>query len=208
MLRRLLPKKINFFEFFDRHIALTIQGCQELLELAQGGNDLEARAQRIKEIEHASDRVTHECIEALHETFITPVERGDIHRLIKRMDDIVDAVDSAVMRLRLYGITDLREEVQQAANVLVGATTEIANALKLMHDPHNIEAINACCVRIYGFENEGDTVLRKALARLFHDEPNPITVIKWKEIFEILELATDRCEDVANIIQGITIEAS
>ncbi len=208
MLRRLLPKKTDFFDFFDRHIELTIEGCKELLELAESGNDIDQRATRIKELEHATDRITHECIEALHETFITPIERGDIHRLMKRMDDIIDAVDSAVMRLRLYEIHELREEMRLAADLLVKSTTEISKALKLMRSPDNLEAIKTCCVNIYGFENEADTVLRRALARLFNEEPNPIAVIKWKEIFEILELASDRCEDVANIIQGITIEAS
>jgi predicted phosphate transport protein (TIGR00153 family) len=208
MLRRLLPKTTNFFDFFDSHIQLTIQGCEELLELARQGDDIEKRAARIKEIEHATDRITHECIEALHETFITPIERGDIHRLMKRLDDIIDAVDSAVMRLRLYDIHVLREEVLPAAETIVKATHEIAKALRLMRSPDNIEAIKEACVAFYGYENEADSVLRKALARLFKDEADPITVIKWKEIFEILELASDRCEDVANIIQGITIEAS
>lgn len=208
MLRRLLPKKTNFFDFFDRHIELTVRGCQELLELAKTGNDIEKRVERIKEIEHSADRITHECIEALHETFITPIERGDIHRLIRRLDDIIDAVDAAVLRLRLYEVKELRQEMVMAAELLVKATGEIGKALKLMHSPDNIEAVKACCVTIYGYENEADVVLRKALARLFNEEPNPITVIKWKEIFEILELASDRCEDVANIIQGITIEAS
>jgi predicted phosphate transport protein (TIGR00153 family) len=209
MLRRLLPKKTDFFDFFDRHIELTVQGCHELLELARsGGENIEARAARIKEIEHATDRITHECIEALHETFITPIERGDIHRLIKRLDDIIDAVDAAVLRIRLYDIKVLREEVEMAAELLVKATSEIGSALRLMRSTDNIQAVKACCVTIFGYENEADTVLRKALARLFNDEPNPITVIKWKEIFEILELASDRCEDVANIIQGIMIEAS
>lgn len=208
MFRRLLPKTTNFFDFFDRHIALTIEGCQELLALAKSGTDIERRAIRIKEIEHATDRITHECIEALHETFITPIERGDIHRLMKRLDDIIDAVDAAVMRLRLYGITEIRAEVSLTAELLVKATTEIAQALRLMRSPANIEAIKKTCVAIYGYENEADTVLRQALVQLFQQESDPITVIKWKEIFEILELASDRCEDVANIIQGITIEAS
>jgi uncharacterized protein Yka (UPF0111/DUF47 family) len=108
----------------------------------------------------------------------------------------------------LYDIKVLREEVEMAAELLVKATSEIGSALRLMRSTDNIQAVKACCVTIYGYENEADTVLRKALARLFNDEPNPITVIKWKEIFEILELASDRCEDVANIIQGIMIEAS
>ncbi len=208
MLRRLLPKKTDFFDYFDRHIEQTLAACQELVDLARSGDDLERRAARIKDIEHAADRITHECIEALHETFITPIERGDIHRLMKRLDDIVDAIDAAVLRLRLYEIHELREEVRLSADLLLKATGVISQALKLMRNPHNIEAIKQCCIEIYNHENEADTVLRKALARLFNEEKDPITIIKWKEILEILELASDRCEDVANIIQGITIEAS
>lgn len=208
MLRRLMPRSTNFFDFFDAHIALTMEGCHELLSLAADGGDLGVRVDRIKEIEHETDRITHECIEALHQTFITPMERGDIHRLIKRLDDIIDAVDAAVMRLRLYDIREIRPEVREAAEILVKGTAEVAKALKLMRSPDNVEKVKSCCVAIYGFENEADTVLRSALARLFNEEQNPITVIKWKEIFEILELASDRCEDVANIIQGVAIEAS
>ncbi|GIX45057.1 MAG: hypothetical protein KatS3mg130_1465 [Candidatus Sumerlaea sp.] len=208
MLRRLLPRTTDFFEFFDKHIALTIEACRVLQEMAERNGDFAPHVSRIKDLEHETDRITHQCIEALHETFITPIERGDIHRLIKRMDDIIDAVDSAVMRIRLYQIREMRDEVKLTARLLVQATSEVAEALKLMRSPKNIEQIKASCIKIYGYENEADTVLRNALARLFDQEKDPIAVIKWKEIFEILELASDRCEDVANIIQGITIEAS
>jgi len=103
------------------------------------------------------------------------------------MDDIVDAVDSAVMRIRLYQIQQMRDEVKLTARLLVQATTEVAEALKLMRSPKNIDQIKAACIKIYGYENEADTVLRNARARLFDQEKDPITVITWKEIFEILE---------------------
>ncbi len=208
MFGRLLPKTTCFFDFFEQHIALTIQGAEELLALAEDGADRQARIARIKDLEHQTDAVTHQCIEALHRTFITPLDRGDIHRLIKRLDDIIDCMDAAVMRIGLYEIGDIRAEVREIAQVLVRATSEVGLAIAQMRKAVNSPEIQKHCVAVYHHENEGDTVLRAALARLFREERDPIMVIKWKEIFETLERAVDRCEDVANILQGVMIEAS
>ena len=208
MFRRILPQTYCFFTYFETVIALAKQACAELLALAQDGADMQARINRIKAIEHEADRVTHECVDSIHKTFITPMDRGDIHRLIKRLDDIIDHVDAAVLRIGLYEIKVIRPEVKETARLLVEATGEIEKALKLLRDTKNAEEINRICVRIYGYENEADTVLRLALARLFKEEKDAIEVIKWKEIYEILERSADRCEDVANVIQGVLIEAS
>jgi len=208
MFRRFLPKETGFFDFFDQHIDLTIKGCKDLVTLLSGEANVLSQAARIKQVEHDTDNITHRCIEALHKTFITPIDRQDIHLLIKRLDDIIDSVDTAASRIVLYEIVDMRYEAKDLASLLVRATTEIGQALKNLRNTKKAEAINEKCIAIYQLENDADVILRGALARLFKEETEAALIIKWKEIYEHLEKASDRCEDVANIIQGVLIEAS
>jgi predicted phosphate transport protein (TIGR00153 family) len=208
MIRKLLPKNVEFFDYFEKHIALTIQGCEELIRLLTTDGKVDEHVSRIKEIEHMTDTLTSDCIDALHKTFITPIDRGDIHRLIRRLDDIIDAVDTVAQRLSLYEIKDIRSEAPEVAEVLLKAAFEVQNAIRLLSDMKNAQKIVGHCISVYQLENSGDTILHNALVRLFKEEKDPIQVIKWKELFEILEKAVDRCEDAANIIQGVVIEAS
>jgi uncharacterized protein len=207
MFRKILPRETSFFDYFEQHSALMLEACQELLALTSGPDDLAVKAARIKDLERAADQVTHRCIEALHKTFITPIDRADIHNLIKRLDDVIDSIESATSRIVLYELAEMRPEAKALAEVLVRAASEIGEALKCLRNLKNAKAIQDHCVAIYHLENEGDAILRAALVRLFREE-NAILVIKWKEIYERLEKATDRCEAVANIIQGVVIEAS
>jgi len=206
MFGRLLPKETSFFDFFDRHAALSEEGAKEFRKLVEVGSSVVSCAKRIKEIEHEADTVTHRCVEALHRTFITPIERDDIYRLISRMDDVLDYVEAAAERISLYEITVMTPEVRELAQVLCKATEKVAVALKGLRDMKNAEPISQACVDVNRLENEGDAILRIAVARLFREETNAIMVIKWKEIYESLESATDRCEDVANIVEGIVLE--
>lgn len=206
MFGRLLPRETSFFDYFEQHAALTIEGTKEFLSLVSTGTNIPAKAKRIKEIEHETDVITHRCIEALHKTFITPIDRDDIHRLISRMDDIMDCIDAAAERIMLYEIKEMMPEVTDLADVLVRASSEVAEAINGLRDKKNIPTVLKRCIDVNRLENEGDVILRGALARLFKDETNAITVIKWKEIYENLENATDRCEDVANIIEGLILE--
>jgi predicted phosphate transport protein (TIGR00153 family) len=209
MFRRLLPRETSFFDFFEQNSGLSIKVCQELNAIASNPSELVSRVNRIKEIEHEADDVTHKCIDALHRTFITPIDRADIHRLIRRLDDIIDSVDSAASRMMLYDMSEMRPELKQFTQALVKASTEVDGAVRnLRRMKKGNEEIQKSCVAVYEAENEGDQILRSALARLFREEKEPVQVIKWKEVFERLEKATDRCEEVANIVQGIVIEAS
>jgi predicted phosphate transport protein (TIGR00153 family) len=208
MFSRLLPKKVHFFEYFEQHSGMVINACQAFLELAEGKVDAPTQAARMKEIEHQADNLTHRCIEELNKTFITPIDRVDIHQLIKRLDDVVDSVDACTSRIALYELAEMRPETRQFAEVLLAAAMGIADALKGLRHLQNAGEIKKHLIYIHQMENEGDAILRAALTRLFKEETDPIVVIKWKEIFERLEKATDRCEEVANIIEKITIEAS
>lgn len=201
-----MPRETNFFTYFEKHCQLTIEGCREFLALTKG-EDIKAKTQRIREIEKEADVVAHQCIEALHKTFITPFDRADIHLLIKKLDDVIDAVDATTSRMELYELTEIRPEAVRMGEILVEATTEILESLKLLRDTSQIDAIQVHCIKVHQLENEGDAILRTALARLFK-ESDAVLVIKWKEIYERLEKATDRCEGVVNIVEGVVIESS
>jgi uncharacterized protein len=206
MFGRLLPKETSFYDFFEEHAQLTVTGTAEFVSLVSSSANIDAKAKRIKEIEHETDVITHRCVEALHRVFITPIERDDIYRLITRMDDIMDYVEAGAERLALYEITQMTPEVRDMADTLCRAAKDVEEALRGLRDLKNPKRILAKCVDINRLENEADAILRRALARMFKEERDPIMIIKWKEIYEHLESATDRCEDVANIIEGVVLE--
>jgi uncharacterized protein len=208
MFGRFLPRETSFFDLFEQHAALTVEGVKEFLSLVSTSANIPAKAKRIKEIEHETDVITHRCVEALHKTFITPMDRDDIHRLITRMDDIMDAVEAAAERIMLYDIKEMMPETKDMADVLLRAAQQMGEALHGLRHKKDVPATLKRCIDINRLENEGDSILRSALARLFREEKDAITVIKWKEIYENLEHATDRCEDVANIIEGMILENS
>jgi len=209
MLKRLLPRETCFFDYFEQLGNLIVQTCESFAELCAKGNDLPARTGRIKELEHQADQITYTCINALHRTFITPIDRSDIHHLAKHLDDVIDSVDAAASRIFLYEISEIRPEAVEMSQVLVRSAKRIQEALQALRDMANHDKINDCCIAIHELENECDALLRAALGRLFKEEQrSPIYIIKWKEIFELLELAADQSEDVADIIEGIVIEAS
>jgi uncharacterized protein len=206
MFGRLLPRETGFFDFFDRHANLTVDGAQCFVELVTEGADIAAKSARVKQIEHETDVITHHTVEALHKTFITPLERDDIHRLISRMDDIMDYIEAAAERITLYEVTVMTPEIRAMADVLARSTRDVREAVHGLRNMRNADAIIARCIEINRLENEADAILRTGLARLFKEEKDPVTIIKWKEIYENIESATDRCEDVANIIEGVVLE--
>ncbi len=206
MFGRLLPRETSFFDFFEKHGKITVQGTKEFLSLASTGANVVAKAMRIKEIEHEADTITHHCVEALHKTFITPIDRNDIYRLITKMDDIMDYVEAASERISLYKLKEMTPEVKDLADVLVRAAEQVDVALHGLRNMKNAEGIIKTCIDINRLENEADSILRAATARLFDEVEDTRLIIKWKEVYENLENATDRCEDVANIIEGVVLE--
>ena len=206
MLRRLLPREEDFFGLFERHAALTVEGAREMQRLVQGGQNVRVLAARIREIEHETDVITHACVERLHKTFITPFDRDDIHRLITRMDDVMDYIEAAAVSVMLYELTDMTTPARELADVLVRSTEAVAIAVAGLKNVKQSETILKACIEVNRLENEGDEILRNALAGLFREAKDPLLVLKWKEVYEALENATDRCEDVANIIEGVVLE--
>jgi predicted phosphate transport protein (TIGR00153 family) len=205
---RFLPNDESFFDQFEKHGRRTVDGCRALLELVTTPGDMVSRAKAISEIESDCDRITHAVVAQLHKTFITPLDRNDIHRLITKMDDVMDYVEAGAERLALYELTVFTPEVGGMAATLLKSAERVLEAVTGLRDLKNPSAILAKCVEINRLENETDGQLRTALARLFREEKDPITIIKWKEIYELFETATDRCEDVANIIEGVVLENS
>ncbi|HEX7700642.1 MAG TPA: DUF47 family protein [Kofleriaceae bacterium] len=206
MFGRLLPRETSFFDFFEEHAALTIEGTKEFLSMVSTAANIPAKCRRISDIEHETDTITHRCVEALHKTFITPIDRDQIHRLITRMDDVMDYVEAAAERIELYEITTMTNDVRDLADVLHRSAQQVEGAVRGLRDLKDTHATLKLCIDISRLENEADAILRRSVARLFKEEKDPIVVIKWKEIYENLESASDRCEDVANIIEGVILE--
>jgi predicted phosphate transport protein (TIGR00153 family) len=203
---RFLPRETSFFDFFEQHAGLTIEGVKEFLSMVTTAANIPAKCRRISDIEHETDTITHRCVEALHKTFITPIDRDSIHRLITKMDDVMDYVEAAAERIELYELTTMTSDVRDLADVLYRSALQVEQAvrgLRTLSDPH---ATLKLCIDINRLENEADAILRRSVARLFKEDNNVIHIIKWKEIYENLEAASDRCEDVANIIEGVILE--
>ncbi len=206
MFGRFLPRETSFFDFFEQHAALTIEGAKEFLSLVTTGANIAAKCRRISDIEHETDTITHRCLEALHKTFITPFDRDSIHRLITRMDDVMDFVEAAAERIELYELSVMTADVRDMADVLHRSTVQVEAAMRGLRHLKDNQGTLKICIDINRLENEADAILRRSVARLFKEEKDPIMVIKWKEVYENLEMASDRCEDVANIIEGIILE--
>lgn len=206
MFERLMPKQYEFFDDFEKLADTMQQGCQALIELLEDCTKADDKARRIKAIEHEGDLVTHRCIERLHKTFVTPFDRDSIHRLVTRMDDVLDLVESVSDRVSLYDIHSVPEDAREIAHVLLASTEQIGKAMRALRSMKNAPDILASCVEINRLENQADTLLRVAVGKLFRTESDPLIVMKWKELYEWIEEATDRCEDVANLVEGLVLE--
>jgi predicted phosphate transport protein (TIGR00153 family) len=207
MFGRLMPREGRFFELFNQHAQNIVEGARELALLM--GNlqaELEQRARNIEAAEKRADKLTHETIDLLHKTFITPLDREDIHKLISNMDDILDLMEDVAQTIYLYDIKHITPEAKQLADICVSCCDRVKTAVGLLSSMENAEAISKICAEIDRLESNADHVMRAAMSKLFRDEPDTRQLIKLKAIYELLEQVTDKCEDVANIIEGIVIE--
>jgi len=206
MLGRMFPQEGGFFELFNESGALMVAAIAEYRRLLEYPNEMESRARTIKDLEHKADDVTHRTMMLLHRTFITPLDREDIHSLIKTMDDILDFIDASAQRLQLYGVRRVPDSMKQLAEVTEEAVSLVCKAVGMLTNLKNTDELLKICVEINKLENTADNVLRSAVARLFQEEEDIKTLIKLKENYELLETVTDRCEDVANVIESIVLE--
>ncbi|WP_039788419.1 DUF47 domain-containing protein [Herbaspirillum huttiense] len=206
MFGRLMPTEGKFFDLFNQHAELGVKCAKEMVALMTNFDDLEIRVHAIEAVEKEADKVTHNAIELLHKTFITPLDRDDIHQLITRMDDILDLLEDAAQTISLYDIKAITPEAKRLAELCLSCAEKVQAAVGLLSNMDNSRQILSICQEIDRLESDADHVMRAAMSKLFRDEPDVRTLIKLKAIYEILETVTDRCEDVANIIEGIIVE--
>jgi uncharacterized protein len=200
----LIPREVRFFDLFEQQSHHIIRAAQLLHELVHHFADARAKAHAIKEVEHQGDQLTHEVVKRLNTTFITPIDREDIHDLATRLDDVLDFIEAAAERLVVYRIKEPTSACRAMAEVIVQQTHAMERAIKCLRtmDP----GFHEHAVEVNRLENSADNLLRDSLAALFEEQADPIEVIKWKEIYETMETVTDRCEDVANVIEGIILK--
>ena len=200
---RLVPKEERFYDDFVALAEETRRGASMLEEMLAPEQPLRDKADEIKEVEHKCDFLTHEIIQRLHRTFVTPLDREDIHNLARTLDDVMDAIDATATIVRLYQIDRVRAEARELARIIMASTEQVVKALKALERRRGVAEP---AVEINRLENEADRVHQTAVRRLFEEEHDPITIIKWKEILDFLEDATDRCEDVANVLEGVVVK--
>ncbi len=205
---RFLPSQVNFLEFFERSADNVLEGAVAFNAMVTDYRDLETKVARIKELETKGDGITHDTLEALNKTFITPIDREDIHALISTLDDILDLIDAAAHRLLGYRIVEATPDLVIHAELLIKPIETIKAALLLLDNMRHQERILSLCREVRQLEHEADVAHHGAITRLFDHEKDPIRVIKLKEIYENLEEATDRCEDVADIIESVILKNS
>lgn len=201
-----MPTDGKFFDLFNQHAELCVKGAQELVALMTQFDNLERRLHAIEAIEKQADKVTYMTVGVLHKTFITPLDREDIHRLITKMDDVLDMMEDAAQTVSLYDIQAITPEAQRLAELCLGCTEKIQEAVSLLHNMNNSRQILEICEEVDRLESDADHVMHAALSKLFRDEPDVRNLIKLKAMYEFLEQVTDLCEDVANIIEGIVVE--
>jgi predicted phosphate transport protein (TIGR00153 family) len=211
---KLLPREGNFFELFNQHAAHVVVAAKAFSELVNHYNDLHLRAkynQEVDDAERAADRVTQEVNRLIHKTFITPIDREQIHSLINTMDDVADLIQDSAETMALYDVKHMTDEISRLTELSVKCCERMKSAIALLgqlSEPKAAEAALKTCEEIDRLESDADRVMRTAMSKLFREEPDVREVIKLKAIYELLETITDKCEDVANEIEGIVLENS
>jgi predicted phosphate transport protein (TIGR00153 family) len=202
----LLPREGRFFDLFNSHAELAGRAAAELKALFADLGDLESRSRAIQRNEKEADRITHETVQLLHKTFITPLDRDEIHQLITGMDDILDLMEDVATCVFLYDVRTVTPDAQKLAEICVASTLKVKEAVGMLESMDHADAILGLCGDIDRLESEADFVFRSAVAKLFREEADAKQILKLKEVYQLLELITDKAEDVANVIEGIVLE--
>ncbi|MEW6115436.1 MAG: DUF47 family protein [Nitrospirota bacterium] len=205
MIRKLFPKETDFFELFDNAAANVAKGASLLVALMENFDNVEVRSKEIYEVEQEGDLLTHDIIKKLNKTFITPIDREDLYALASRLDDVIDLIWSAVDRIVVFRIKKTTKEAISMSKDLLMITEVIHKTIRKLKEK-NYPHVQEFCIEINRLENRIDRDFRDALGKLFDEVKDPILIIKWKEIYEHLEDASDRCEDVANILEAIVLK--
>jgi uncharacterized protein len=210
MLRSFIPRDASFFDEFDRLCDIVVRGTEALVAMLREGENLTEHSQRAKALEHEADEMVHVTLTHLHRTFITPLDRDQIHRLVSRIDDILDHAEGAASRLALYQPRQIWPQAVTLAETLVESARLVRELVAGLRElkRKRTERLLELTVEINKKENEADVVRRNAVAHLLNHEKDPFEFIKWKEILDFIEEATDRCENVADIVEGIVLEHS
>ena len=203
---RLLPREGRFFDYFNEHAGHAVLAAAELKALLADLSDLEVRRRNIERHEKQADQITHHTMQLLYQTFITPLDRDEIHQLITTMDDVLDLMEDIAQCLFLYDVRAVTPEAQRLAEICVACTEKVRDAVARLESMDNTDAILKLCAEIDRLEADADYVMRSAMAKLFREEPDAKEIIKQKEIYQLLESVTDKCEDIANLIEGIVLE--
>ena len=200
---RLIPREEKFFDDFLALAQQIQHGAGILEEMLRSEHPIWDKADEIKEVEHKCDFLTHEIIQRLHRTFVTPLDREDIHAMARSLDDVMDAIDASAAVVRLYQIQIVRPDARLLARIISQSADQVVKAMTALGGKG---AVSECAVEINRLENEADRAHQSAVRRLFEEEKDPVVIMKWKEILDFLEDATDRCEDVANVLEGVVVK--
>ena len=201
-----LPKGDKFFDLFEEGAANLLKTARVFCDLVGSWEDVEARVREITDLEHAGDDITHRIMSNLHSTFFTPLDREDIAALCQSLDDVVDFIKAAADAMLVYRIGHPTASALELANIIVDGALEIERAMPNLRRRSALKRMLPCCVELNRLENEGDRVQRQALVDLFDHGAEITDIIKWREIYEHMESATDRCEDVANVLEGVALK--
>jgi predicted phosphate transport protein (TIGR00153 family) len=200
---RLIPREEKFYADFQALADELKVGSRLLEEMLAPDHPVWDKAEEIKEVEHKCDFLTHEIIQRLNRTFVTPLDREDIHALARSLDDVMDAIDASATLVRLYRLDRVRAGARELGVIISSCTSQVRLALDALE---RAKGLTTHAVEINRLENEADRVHQHAVSRLFDEERDPLTVMKWKETLDFLEDATDRCEDVANVLEGVMVK--
>lgn len=200
---RLIPRAERFYDDFVTLAAEICRGARLLEQMLAPDQPIWDKAEEIKEVEHKCDFLTHEIYQRLHRTFVTPLDREDIHALARTLDDVMDAIDASATVLKVYQVREVRSSARDLARIIRDSAEQMRLALAALEKR---DGVLPCAIEINRLENEADRAHQMAIQALFAEERDPIALIKWKEVLDILEAATDRCEDVANVLEGVVLK--
>ena len=201
-----LPKEFNFFDLMEKQVGFAAEAAKAFKEVAAKGAVSEESINKLQDIEHQGDDVTHTILEQLDKTFITPIDREDIHALAKELDDIIDMTCTIASRMKIYRVDRIDKYLVEFADIIEESVSSVNCAIKGMRNMKNVKQIYMACVEVNRLENAGDKLRDVALGDLFDNQKDPIEIIKWKEIYQEAETVLDICEDVTNVVESIVVK--